>query len=71
MTRTGIQQSNMQLRRQHFEKIMSVQASEGYAECENLESSVEPSSENNLEIPLEVVANLDPDSVVESDRAST
>ena len=71
MTRTGIQQSNMQLRRQHFEKIMSVQASEGYAECENLESSVEPSSENNLEVPLEVVANLDPDSVVESDRAST
>jgi hypothetical protein len=71
MTRTGIQQSNMQLRRQHFEKIMSVQASEGYAECENLESSVEPSSENNLEIPLEVVANLDPDSVVESDRAPT
>ena len=71
MTRTGIQQSNMQLRRQHFEKIMSVQASEGYAECENLESSVEPSAENNLEVPLEVVANLDIDSVVESDRAST
>ena len=66
MTRTGIQQSNMQLRRQHFEKIMSAPASKGYAECENLE----PSSETNLEVPLEVVANLDPDSIVESDRPS-
>jgi len=75
MTRTGIQQSNMQIRRQHFEKIMSVQASEGYAECENLESSLESiletSSETNLEVPLEVVTDSDLDSVVESDRAST
>lgn len=74
MTRTGIQQSNMQLRRQHFEKIMSVQASEGYAECENLESTLEgnfeASSEINLEVPLEVVANLDSDSVAEGDRTS-
>ena len=69
MTRTGIQQSNMQLRRQHFEHehIMNVPASEGYAECENLE----PSSETNLEVPLEVVAESDLDSVVEGDRAST
>lgn len=71
MTRTGIQQSNMQLRRQHFEKIMSVQASEGYAECENLKSSVETSSEDNLEVPLEVVTNSETDSVVEGDRAPT
>jgi hypothetical protein len=75
MTRTGIQQSNMQLRRQHFEHIMNVPASEGYAECENLESSLESiletSSETNLEVPLEVVADSDLDSVVEGDRAST
>jgi len=71
MARTGIQQSNMQLRRQHFEHIMNVPASEGYAECENLESSLETSSETNLEVPLEVVADSDLDSVVESDRAST
>ncbi len=37
MTRTGIQQSNMQLRCQHLDRLMSAQASEGYAECENLE----------------------------------
>jgi hypothetical protein len=71
MARTGIQQSNMQLRRQHFEHIMNVPASEGYAECENLESSLETSSEINLEVPLEVVTDSDLDSVVESDRAST
>ena len=71
MARTGIQQSNMQLRRQHFEHIMNVPASEGYAECENLESSLKASSETNLEVPLEVVADSDLDSVVESDRAST
>nr|AIG20524.1 RbcX [Pseudanabaena galeata CHAB7037] len=70
LTRTSIQESNMQLRRQHFEKIMSVQASEGYAECENLEPSLEAGSETNLEVPLEVVTNLDSDSVVESDRPS-
>lgn len=73
MTRTGIQQSNMQLRRQHFERIMSVQASEGYAECENLSS--EPDLENNLEISTEVVLESSPevaaDSNVEGDRAST
>jgi len=73
MTRTGIQQSNMQLRRQHFERIMSVQASEGYAECENLvsetdtERNLEVSSEDILEVPLEVAA----DSVVDGDRAPT
>nr|BBO60649.1 RbcX [Pseudanabaena cinerea Ak1548]BBO60652.1 RbcX [Pseudanabaena cinerea NIES-4065] len=74
LTRTSIQESNMQLRRQHFEKIMSVQASEGYAECENLEpnleTTLEASSETNLEVPLEVVTNLDSDSVVEGDRPS-
>ncbi|MBD2150649.1 chaperonin family protein RbcX [Pseudanabaena sp. FACHB-1277] len=70
LTRTSIQESNMQLRRQHFEKIMSVQASEGYAECENLEPSLEASSGANLEVPLEVVTNLDSDSVVEGDRPS-
>lgn len=70
LTRTSIQESNMQLRRQHFEKIMSVQASEGYAECENLEPSLEAGSETNLEVPLEVVTNLDSDSVVEGDRPS-
>ncbi|MCY7331854.1 MAG: chaperonin family protein RbcX [Pseudanabaena sp. CAN_BIN31] len=37
ITRTGLQQSNMQLRCQHLDRLMSVQASEGYAECENLE----------------------------------
>jgi predicted transcriptional regulator len=37
MTRTGLQQSNMQLRCQHLDRLMSAQASEGYAECENLE----------------------------------
>ena len=68
LTLTSIQESNMQLRRQHFEKIMSVQASEGYAECENLEPSLEAGSETNLEVPLEVVTNLDSDSVVEGDR---
>ena len=81
MTRTGIQQSNMQLRRQHFEHIMSVQASKGYAECENLnneldtgidqksnpESSLEVDLENLLEEPLEAVIKSD----VDSDRAST
>ena len=81
MTRTGIQQSNMQLRRQHFEHIMSVQASEGYAECENLndeldtgidqksnpESSLEVNLGNLLEEPLEAVIKSD----VDSDRAST
>ncbi len=80
MTRTGIQQSNMQLRRQHFEHIMSVQASEGYAECENLgneldtevdqkstpESSLEADLENLSEEPLEAVVDSD----VDSDRAS-
>ena len=75
MARTGIQQSNMQLRRQHFEHIMNVPASEGYAECEKLEPTLEiileASSETNLEVPLEVVADSDLDSVVESDRAST
>ena len=81
MTRTGIQQSNMQLRRQHFERIMSVQASEGYAECENLdnkldteideksnpESSLEVSLGNLLEEPLESIADSD----VDGDRATT
>jgi hypothetical protein len=73
MTRTGIQQSNMQLRRQHFERIMNVQASEGYAECENLSS--EPNLESNLEISSEVVLESSPevaaDSDVEGDRAPT
>jgi len=73
MTRTGIQQSNMQLRRQHFERIMNVQASEGYAECENLSS--ETDLEINLEISPEVVLESSPevaaDSNVEGDRAST
>nr|BBO60676.1 RbcX [Pseudanabaena sp. Ak1315] len=41
MTRTGIQQSNMQLRCQHLDRIMTTQASEGYAECENLEPELE------------------------------
>jgi len=76
MARTGIQQSNMQLRRQHFERIMSVQASEGYAECENLisetseiddQSDIEISSELVNEVSLEVTL----DSGVECDRAST
>ncbi len=77
MTRTGIQQSNMQLRRQHFERIMSVQASEGYAECENLdavvdeksnpESSLEVNLEHPLEEPLETVVDSDAD----CDRATT
>ncbi|MFN5303450.1 MAG: chaperonin family protein RbcX [Pseudanabaena sp.] len=81
MTRTGIQQSNMQLRRQHFERIMNVQASEGYAECENLdnkldtgvdeksnpESSLEVSLRNLLEEPLESIADSD----VDGDRATT
>ena len=70
MTRTGIQQSNMELRRQHFERIMSVSASEGYAECENLESSVEADSKTNLEVPLEVVTDSETDLVVDSDRPS-
>jgi hypothetical protein len=73
MTRTGIQQSNMQLRRQHFERIMSVQASEGYAECENLDS--EPDKESNLEIGSEDILESSPevvvDSDVDSDRAPT
>jgi len=70
MTRTGIQQSNMQLRRRHFERIMSVQASEGYAECENLDSDVEnkePISEDSVGNPPEAVADSD----VDGDRAST
>jgi len=72
MTRTGIQQSNMQLRCQHFEHIMSVQASEGYAECENLDTGVdeksnpESSLEVSLEIPLEAVMED-----VDGNRAST
>jgi len=70
MTRTGIQQSNMQLRRQHFEHLMSVQVSEGDAECENLESSLEISSEDNLESPLEISSESDVDLVVDSDRNS-
>lgn len=70
MTRTGIQQSNMQLRRQHFEHLMSVQVSEGDAECENLESSLEISSEDNLESPLEISSDSDVDLVVDSDRNS-
>ncbi|PZO42168.1 MAG: hypothetical protein DCF19_07955 [Pseudanabaena frigida] len=73
MTRTGIQQSNMQLRRQHFEHIMSVQASEGYAECENLDS--EPDLEINLEVSSEDVLESSPevvaDSCVDGDRAPT
>nr|BBO60697.1 RbcX [Pseudanabaena galeata SAG 13.83] len=73
MTRSGIQQSNMQLRRQHFEHIMSVQASEGYAECENLDSetdlaiNLEVSSEEVLDNSPEVVAN----SGVDGDRTPT
>lgn len=43
MTRTGIQQSNMQLRCQHLERMMNVQASQGYAECENLDPNLEAS----------------------------
>lgn len=70
MTRTGIQQSNMQLRRQHFEHLMSVQVSEGDAECENLEASLEISSEDNLESPLEISSESDVDLVVDSDRNS-
>jgi hypothetical protein len=70
MTRTGIQQSNMQLRRQHFEHLMSVQVSEGDAECENLESSLEISSEDNLESPLEISSESDVDLVVDCDRNS-
>lgn len=70
MTRTGIQQSNMQLRRRHFERIMSVQASEGYSECENLVSDIdqnpEVSSVDILEFPPEVAA----DSNVDGDRSS-
>ena len=73
MTRTGIQQSNMQLRRQHFERIMSVQASEGYAECENLESSLETSlevsSEDTRESP-EIIADSDVELDVDCDRNS-
>ncbi|MFN5726608.1 MAG: chaperonin family protein RbcX, partial [Pseudanabaena sp.] len=70
MTRTGIQQSNMQLRRRHFERIMSVQASEGYAECENLDAEIkvqEPIPESSLSSPLEAVADSD----VDGDHAST
>nr|AIG20480.1 RbcX [Pseudanabaena minima CHAB782]AIG20532.1 RbcX [Pseudanabaena catenata CHAB771] len=70
MTRTGIQQSNMQLRRRHFERIMSVQASEGYAECENLDADIEtkePIAESSLGSPLEAVADSD----VDGDCAST
>jgi len=70
MTRTGIQQSNMQLRRQHFEHLMSVQVSEGDAECENLEASLEISSEDNLESPLEISSESDVDLVVDCDRNS-
>jgi len=70
MTRTGIQQSNMQLRRQHFEHLMSVQVSEGDAECETLESSLEISSEDNLESPLEISSESDVDLVVDCDRNS-
>lgn len=74
MTRTGIQQSNMQLRRQHFERIMSVQASEGYAECENLEAGLETSLEANSEdiheSPIEVIADSDVDLDIDSDRTS-
>ncbi|WP_072143480.1 chaperonin family protein RbcX [Pseudanabaena sp. 'Roaring Creek'] len=70
MTRSGIQQSNMQLRRQHFERIMSVQASEGYSECENLVSDIdrnlEVSSVDILEFPPEVAADSDGD----GDRSS-
>ncbi len=69
MTRTGIQQSNMQLRRRHFERIMSVQASEGYAECENLDAAIEPKEsivDPSLGSPLEAVADSD----VDGDRAS-
>ena len=66
MTRTGIQQSNMQLRRQHFERIMSVQASGGYAECENLEAN----AEDTLESPMEVIADSDVDLGVDCDRTS-
>jgi len=69
ITRTGIQQSNMQLRRQHFERIMSVQASEGYAECENLDSALEAGSEDTREI-REVIADSDIDLDVDCDRPS-
>ncbi|MBD2188058.1 chaperonin family protein RbcX [Pseudanabaena mucicola] len=51
MTRTGIQQSNMQLRCQHLERMMNVQASQGYAECENLDP--------NLEAGLDLDADCD------------
>nr|AIG20474.1 RbcX [Pseudanabaena mucicola CHAB7016] len=64
MTRTGIQQSNMQLGRRHFERILSVQASEGYAECENLDGEIkvqEPIPESSLSSPLEAVAHPDVD----------
>ncbi|WP_103666301.1 chaperonin family protein RbcX [Pseudanabaena sp. BC1403] len=77
MTRTGIQQSNMQLRRQHFEHIMSVQASEGYAECENLDSELDTgvdeksNLESNLEVNLEHPLEADVDSGVDGDRATT
>ncbi|GBO56263.1 hypothetical protein APA_4593 [Pseudanabaena sp. lw0831] len=77
MTRTGIQQSNMQLRRQHFEHIMSVQVSEGYAECENLDAVVDQKSnpESSLEVsldhPLEELLEAVVDSDVDSDRATT
>jgi hypothetical protein len=56
MTRTGIQQSNMQHRCQHLERIMSVQATEGYAECESLEPD------------LNIAPSVELDS--DSDRAS-
>jgi vacuolar-type H+-ATPase subunit I/STV1 len=46
MTRSGIQQSNMQLRCQHLERMMNVQVSQEYAECEALDSNLEPSLEN-------------------------
>ena len=77
MTRTGIQQSNRQLRRQHFEHIMSVQASEGYAECENLDSELDTgvdeksNLESNLEVNLEHPLEADVDSGVDGDRATT
>ncbi|MEE3717793.1 chaperonin family protein RbcX [Tumidithrix elongata RA019] len=44
MTRTGIQQSNMQHRCQHLERIMSVQATQGYAECEDLATNLDSDS---------------------------
>jgi hypothetical protein len=40
MTRAGIQQSNMQLRCQHLDRIMSAEATEGYAECEDIASDL-------------------------------